>query len=404
MSERICSAFETHLAPIEVVSAISVQGRVSAEEVVSNVNIPGNKISAMDGYAVRSSDLRSASAANPRRFKVERRKFPGNTSLAGNHWATCYVATGAPVPLRFDTVVRVEDTRLEKDSIVITRAIPSGANVALKGEDVKVGERLIQKGRILNSSDISMLIGIGRKKIAVFKSPVVGILSVGDELKEFGDLTKNKTVNNYSNLISGYLADHGAHPVSLGIAKDNEKEIASKVRAGCKRCDMVITIAGSSVGAKDYTPNAVLAQEHSRMLFHGVRMVPIRPAGLAMVEAKPVVIVPGHSVSAALTFFVLVLPVLNLITGLGFGSRRVVLDARAVEPFSNERSIEALILTSVKKKGSHYEASPLPWGSNLISSLTKSNGFVRLDPHQSISGMVTVQLFGSHELNRIDAL
>jgi molybdenum cofactor synthesis domain-containing protein len=217
-------------------------------------------------------------------------------------------------------------------------------------------------------------------------------------------------VNNYAHLISGFLSALGAHPILLGIAKDNQEEIAAIVQRGVEECDMVITIAGSSVGARDFTPNAILSLKHSSMMFQGMKMVPIRPAGLALVSNKPVIIVPGHAVSAALTFFVLVLPILNLLSGLPRTSRRVLLKA-TVEggEFSNEKPVEALELVLLKEKESDskgsvdYMALPLEWGSNLIQTLSKANGFVRVKPGQKIreSEEVVVQLFGGFELERI---
>ena len=127
---------------------------------------------------------------------------------------------------------------------------------------------------------------------------------------------------------------------------------------------MVITIAGSSVGARDFTPNAILSLKDSVMMFHGMKLVPIRPAGLALVSNKPVIIVPGHAVSSTLTFFTLVLPILNHLSGLPPTSRRVILKAKVEGgEFSNERPIEALELVSLKKKeGADYVALPLGMG------------------------------------------
>ncbi len=184
-----------------------------------------------------------------------------------------------------------------------------------------------------------MLIGIGKEKIKVFGVPTVGIISIGNELRTLQDPVKGGSiVNNYAHLISGFLSALGAHPILLGIAKDNQEEIAAIVQRGVEECDMVITIAGSSVGARDFTPNAILSLKDSSMMFHGMKLVPIRPAGLALVSSKPVIIVPGHAVSAALTFFALVLPILNLLSGLPPTSRRVLLKAKVEGgEFSNER-------------------------------------------------------------------
>ena len=150
--------------------------------------------------------------------------------------------------------------------------IPKGKNVAEKGEDISVGEKLVERGQILNSQNVAMLIGIEKERIKVFAVPKVGIMSIGNELRTLQDpIKEGSVVNNYAHLTSGFLTALGAHPILLGIAKDNQEEIAAVVQKGVEECDMVITIAGSSVGARDFTPNAILSLKDSSMMFHGLK-------------------------------------------------------------------------------------------------------------------------------------
>jgi molybdenum cofactor synthesis domain-containing protein len=412
VEKRIDAAFANYVPRVEEIPVEKGLSRVIAEDVLSGIDLPPADITAMDGYALRSSDLALASASNPIKLKIKGSLFPNNlyspmSAEISDDETAYYVATGAPIPKGCDVVVRIEETKLDEkeNTITIMERIPKGKDIAQKGEDIHVGEILVEKGQILNSQNVAMLMGVGKEKIKVFAVPKVGIISIGNELRTLQDPLKGGgLVNNYAHLTAGFLSALGANPILLGIAKDKQEEIAVIIKKGLEECDMVITIAGSSVGARDFTPNAILSLKDSSMMFHGMRLVPIRPAGVALVGNKPVIIVPGHAVSCTLTFFTLVLPILNHLAGLPQTSRRVMIKAKVEGgEFSNDRPIEALELVSLKKKEGDYVAVPLGWGSNLIQTLSKANGFVRVKSEQKISESeeVVVQLFGGFELERI---
>lgn len=406
--ELIKSALANYVPSVEEILVDRSLGRICAEEIHSEFDIPARSIAAMDGYAIRSVELSSASASHPTIFKIKGVLHPdsyGNTARIRGKQAY-QVSTGAPIPAGSDAVVRIEDTRLDKDRIIVIRKIEKSKNVSWKGEDIRAGEVIFQKGRIFSSTDVAVLIGAGRRRVRVSKVPVVGILSVGNELVEFDGSNEdphgaNEVINNYAYLISGFSEQSGATVRLFGVAKDDPDQIKSRMRKELERCDALFTIAGSSVGAKDFAPDAAASLPNSKMIFHGVRVVPIRPAGLALAGGKPVLIIPGHAVSAALTFFVIGLPILNILSGLDPDSRRVIIRAEATAEFANNRPIDALILAVAKKKSDgEYYAVPLEWGSNVISNLSRANGYVWMSPNQKVvkSESVTVELF---ELSRI---
>ena len=412
----------------EYVRVDQAVGRIAAEEVRSPCDIPERNISAMDGYAIRACDAENASTSNPVHFKVKGVIYPYSSFSASStsrgrrsipivkNGEAYQVATGAPIPMFGDSVVRVEEVRNDEGRIVVRRKSPKWKNVSARGEDVKKGDIVLRKRRILNPSDVALLIGIGVRKVKVFALPKIGILSTGNELVEFTDTGRRNfnsrngiKVNNYSNLLSGYVRSLGAHSVPLRIAKDDSSEICDILKEGLRTCDMVITIAGSSVGKMDLTTEAISSIEGSRILFHGVRLVPIRPAGLALVgtrRAKPVAIIPGHAVSATLAFFVIALPIINMLMGLEPDSRNSFVSAKLDRSLTNERAIDALYLVSLsiaKNSPKSYIASPVGWGSNVISNLSRSNGFVRLAAHETLSrGEATkINLFGAKEIERV---
>lgn len=411
---NIESCLATYSPKVQSLRVDRAHGLVSAEDVTSSVDIPARTASAMDGYVVKWSDLMSASPSHPRIFSVGGSIYPDSTEphfLRSGE--TYYIATGARLPNGGDTVVRIEEsTPFKNNSIMVRHTIPKGKNVANKGEDVRAGQVVVGKGRVLDPTDIALLIGVGKTRIKVYRVPRVGLISVGDELEEFTTMLRNrnrqgvnKISNNYLTLISGFVRQLGSKAVSLGTCRDNPVEIRRAVLSGSDKCDVIFTIGGSSVGRHDNVLSALEAIQGSRTLFHGARVVPIRPSGVVMLGDKPVVIMPGHAVSALLTYFVIALPILNIMSGLTPLSRRAKLYAVAKDAIVNERAIDALSLVKLEvaendSSAASYKASPLRWGSNLLSNLSEADGFVWLLPHQTIprNHRVTVQLFAGSPL------
>lgn len=389
---------------VEAVPVDEALGRVSAEEVDSPRDIPAVTTSMMDGYAVKASELRRADAAHPVSFEVKGALAPASVRphfrLSGR--ASYYVATGAPVPFGADTVVKVEETRLTGDRILVSLSLPRWKNIAQKGDDVRAGFPIISRGHIVNGADIALLIGAGKKDVAVVRRPKVGVLSTGDELTD-GPVVEGMRVNNYANLIAAYLNVAGATPVMLGVARDDEAEISRRITEGIGSLDALVTIGGSSVGRKDFTTNALRSVAGCEELFHGVRLVPARPTGMFMVGRKPIILLPGHSVAAALAFFLVVFPLVNILLGLQFDSRYIVVRARIAEPLANPRPIGALHLARLEREGDVYTATPLRWGSNLLSSLAGANAFFELDPRRELrtGQYVAVTLLGPGEIERV---
>ncbi len=409
VKRKILSAIERAQTEIEMVRVDRAHGRISAETVRSKVDLPARPISAMDGYAIRSEETRQASSSNPVRFSVKGSIFPDSSRVPRiSSKDAFYVATGSSLPIGATAVVRVEHVRLEGKQVAVTRRIQRMANVSERGDDIRRGQTIVAKERMLTPSDIALLISSGVTHVKVLNLLRVGILSIGNELRRFhGKRPKaGVTYNNYMNLVSGYLLEHGAVPVPVGICPDDSKKIRSVIASKIENLDALITIGGSSVGAKDYTMDALSSLPQSTTVFHGVRLVPIRPAGLVMFRTKPVIVVPGHAVSAALTFFLIVAPVLNALLGLPLEFGKASLMAKATEEFGNSRPIDALYLVKLGKSSGEYLGTPLGWGSNLLENLSSASGYAYLKAGQKISKgeSFNVFLLGSRQISAIPTL
>jgi molybdopterin molybdotransferase len=403
---KIISAVQGLTTEIESIPVIQANGRICAEDIASTRDMPSDNLAAMDGYAVPSSITVEASPSNSVTLRIQGRLFPSSVPGAKlDPGSTYYTATGAPIPIGTDAVARVEEVRVKGSSVEILRPIERGKNVFSRGEDYSRGDLLFSRGKILNSADLALLIFLGRESIKVFKEPMVGILSIGDELVQFGSQpTNGRITNNYFNLISGYVLESGGQVQFLGISSDDPATISNKLTEGAKKCDMMITIGGSSVGEKDYTVRAASLLPDASPIFHGVRMIPIRPAGLVMFGKKPIVILPANAISVAISFFLVAKPVLNLLSGLAYDDRIVRLRATCKSTFLNDKPMTAMYLVSLEKtdEGEYFFES-LGWGSNLSNKLSKANGFVQLEPNQTISEneKASVVLLGDSEVSRI---
>ncbi len=393
-------------APLsEKVPVDSSLGRVSAERVLSQVDAPMVAISAMDGYAVRSIETRGARSDSPVLFDVIGSLQPSSAKpsrrIRGRQ--AYYVGTGAPVPAGADTVVKIEEARAVDGGISVSQSLTRLKNVVPKGDDIRRGSTIINKGEVVSAAGVALLIAGGRRDLTVYRRPRIGILSTGDELTPLGREQVGKRVNNYSNLLAGFLTDAGAVPVPLGVAGDRAEEILDVVQKSIGGLDGMITIGGSSVGERDFTAAALRQARGSVEVFHGIRLIPVRPTGLYLLEERPVILLPGHCIAAALSFFLTVKPIVNLLSGLDFRSRTAMVRASLSETISNQRPIGALFLVSLTEAAGGYTASPLPWASNRLSTLSRANAFLELSPQETAEQgcEVTVELLGDQELSRI---
>jgi molybdopterin molybdotransferase len=403
--KRIIEAITQQKLRYETIPVDRAMGRVCAEVVKSKTDLPSRHEAAMDGYAINSAETHRASNSKPASFGVQGCLHPGSGSRSPLRTGFAfYTATGAPMPTGADTVVKVEETRLKAGKISITHPVERWKNVFRRGEDFHKGQILSQKGRVFNSADVALLISSGRRTITVYKTPRVGILSIGDELTSFDSKERNnKTINNYSNLVSGYLSEFGVSASSIGISKDSEEDITRSIQHAIDGFDILLTIGGSSVGIRDLTMDAVSSLKDSAVIFHGIRMLPIRPTGFVMVGKKPIIILPANAISVALAFFLVVIPILNLLSGLPFEHRCPKITASNVNEFTNDRPISALFLVTIEEKDGMYHAKSLDWGSNSILNLSKANAFVELAPNQKVAkgDKVVAKLLGAGEMRRI---
>jgi molybdopterin molybdotransferase len=290
-------------------------GRYVSRDVLARSDAPPFDNSAMDGYAVRATDVASAGQGTPVRLPVRgESRAGGPPEEALKPGTACRVFTGAPMPAGANAVVIQEDTHREGDEVLIREASPEGKHVRAQGSDVRSGARLLQTGDRIWPGEIGLLASQNIDRVHVFRRPKVAILSTGDELRMLGDdVEPGMIINSNIYVLTEMLRALGAIPVALPAAPDTLPGIEAALRRALE-ADVVITTGGVSVGAYDFVHEA-FTNVGIQQRFWKVRIKPGKPFAFAQYGDKPVIGVPGNPISAMIAFEVLIAPCLRKMLG-----------------------------------------------------------------------------------------
>ena len=368
--------FLEHVSPIERTEHIPIEkaaSRILAQDIVSEINIPDHRRSAMDGYAVRADDTTGASEANPALLRA------GIDCIR--------VHTGSPVPDGMDAVMMIEDTLSAGEDgvddgavdgggvVEIRAAIHPNKNVSLVGEDVSRGDTVFLAGHYIRGCDVAMLAMLGITEIRVFARPRVAIIPTGSELApRDGKIEEGKIRETNGLMVSMYVEKWGGIPDHRGIVIDDpdliRNEVIASVDAGA---DMVILCGGTSVGARDYVPGVI--ESAGDLLVHGVALSPGKPAALGVIKhtrSVPALSLPGYPVACLIALIEFGRPAILKLERVP-AKPDLILRARLASKIASK--IGYLTYTRVLVEGD--VARPvMTSGAGILSSVTQSDGFV----------------------------
>ncbi|MFN8521865.1 MAG: gephyrin-like molybdotransferase Glp [Chloroflexota bacterium] len=370
----------------ERVPTASALGRTLTQSLSATSELPTFRRSTMDGFAVRAADTFGASEALPAYLDVVGEVFMGQTAATRLTTGQCVrIATGGMVPDDADAVVMVEHTQdVTTSSIEVLRAVAPGEHVIAVGEDIRVGDALLPAGHILRPQDVGGLLALGITQVEVASRLVVGIISGGDEIVPPDQPPAPGQIRDINSYTIAALVERCGHlPRLLGVIPDVYEQLEAAARDGLESCDVLILSAGSSVSTRDMTAQVISTLGTPGVLVHGVSLKPGKPTILAVAQGKPVFGLPGNPVSCIVTFDLFVAPTLYLLSGRDERPPRQSLGARLTRNVASAPGREDYFQVRVLERDGERWAEPVFGKSNLIYTLVKSDGMVRIDLDQS---------------------
>ncbi|HPX11730.1 MAG TPA: molybdopterin molybdotransferase MoeA [Syntrophales bacterium] len=363
---------------LEKVDILEALGRVLGEDVRAPRDIPPQDNSAMDGFAVNSEDTLGAAAENPLFFDIVEDIPAGHVPQKIVGFAeAARIMTGASIPRGADAVVKVEDTEMEDGRVKFRSPVRKGENVRRSGEDVRMDEIVLTRGRKIRPAEIGMLASLGRSFVSVHQKPLVAVLATGNELADVDGILSPATIvssNSYS--LSAQVIEAGGIPLILGIAKDRKEDMKDKYLQAL-RADIIISSAGASVGDYDLVKD-VIQELGTDIRFWKVAMRPGRPLVFGTMGGKPIFGLPGNPVSSMISFEQFVRPSIRKMTGHTNLFRRT-LQAALEEGVDKVAGLRFFLRGVVRKMDGKYVVSMTgEQGSGILKSMVLANGIIVL--------------------------
>ena len=287
-------------------------GRVLAEDISANRDLPPYDVSAMDGFAVRREDIASLPAILEIIEDIKAGDMPTRAVKAGQ---CARIMTGAPVPQGTDVVIRVEDTKeISANSVQIVAVVKPGNNVRLRGENMRTGDVVLKAGTEITPGVIGVLATVKSAQFAVYRRPRVAILSTGNELEGMTEpINPNKIPDSNTYALMAQVQALGIEPALLGIARDDPVELEHYLRQGLEY-DVLLVSGGTSVGVHDYV-RPTIEKLGVLMKFWRVAIRPGHPLAFGSTGKTAVFGLPGNPVSSMVCFEEFVIPALRRMMG-----------------------------------------------------------------------------------------
>lgn len=370
-----------HLVPIEneKVAIEKAGGRIIYRDYFALEDIPSFNRSTMDGYAVRSNEVRGATNNNPSLLH-----FKGRVNINEKPDFECgegeafYVPTGGMIPRGADAVVMVEKAQQVEDKWVeIYAPVSWGENIIFGGDDYRKNDLILSKGTYLRPQEVGLLAYLGIKEVEVYGKVKIAIFGSGDEIVPIDENPQPPCIRDLNSYMLNALFEGEGFVAALeGILPDEELVIKEKLTQSLGLYDMVIISGGTSKGLRDLMSKVLTEIGRPGIISHGLTVKPGKPTLLGVVGNKPIVVLPGHPASCYVTARFVALPIIRYLAG--YRSEPVLKTVRAIlkRKLPSKLGFGEYFRVSLKQQEKELLAYPILGESGLISTLVKSDGLV----------------------------
>ena len=397
--DKAGEAIRACLMPVAETEKVPVRealGRVLAQEIVPRINVPGHDNSAMDGYAVRFSDLNSSNEKKETILRHIGTAFAGKVFQGKIQAGECVrVMTGAVMPQGTDTVVVQEVCRADKDRIAIPAGQKAGQNVRAAGEDLKAGVPVLQAGQPVRAAELGLIASLGIAEVSVKRRLRVAFFSTGDELVSIGTPLKEGQVydsNRYT--LHGMLQGLGMEIIDMGVVRDDPALLEAAFRKASASADAIITTGGVSVGEADFVKQ--LMAKLGEVLFWKIAMRPGRPMAFGRIGNAFLFGLPGNPVAVMVTFHQFVRDALLFLAGRTDSFEVPLLRAVSATPIRKVPGRTEYQRGILFRDGSEWKVRTTgQQGSGVLRSMSEANCFIVLEHDRGkveAGELVSVQL------------
>ncbi|EJT5938419.1 TPA: gephyrin-like molybdotransferase Glp [Clostridium perfringens] len=366
----------------EVVSIKDSLKRVLYGDVKSKINNPPFNKSVFDGYAFKSEDSKGTSKENPIELKIVDEIFAGMwPEIEIKHGEAVRIMTGAPIPVGADCVLKQEETERHGDLVKIFKEMNSYENISFMGEDIKIGETLIKKGKRLDYADLGIMASSGISEVLVYKKPRVSIISTGDEVCDINSTLKPGKIydsNLYS--LSARIEELGYNVLSMEHVGDNILKIGEAIEKAFEKSDIVFTTGGASVGEKDLMQK-VSESIGFEKLFWKIKIKPGSAVVCSKKEEKILISLSGNPNAALTTFELLGKSVLKKLEGeeenINIKREKGVLMDSFNKKSPQRRFLRGNVIYD--EKGAKVYITQIKSGNGILSSLLNANCLIEIE-------------------------
>lgn len=342
--------------------------RVTAEPIFARLSSPHYHSAAMDGIALTAQATFGAAEDRPKQLRVGKEAF--------------FVDTGDPLPPETDAVVMIEEVhQVDAQTVEIMRAASPWQHVRMVGEDLVASELILPQGHRITPVDLGALLAGGVLEVPVKSRPRIAVIPTGNEVVPPEEALARgpqtgEIVDVNSTVLKGLIEEAGGACVPYPIVQDDPQALKDAVRtASGDGCDVIVINAGSSAGSEDYTPPIV--EELGEILVHGVSIMPGKPTLLGVVDERPVIGVPGYTVSAVISCDLFLKPLIAAMLGTAAPQREAI-TVVPTRRLPSKLGVEEFVRVRVGRVGERIVAMPLPRGAGTITSLTRADAVIRI--------------------------